>query len=85
MKTEWRTIESAPKDGTRILIARRGDKVGMDEIEITEWFVIEQSHFEHIEGNLYRKVQDDPYMAWNDNGHRATHWMPLPKPPEETS
>lgn len=76
---DWRPIETAPKDGTRILIARAGD--GIDEVEITEWYVSERSHFEPVEGDLYRRVQDEPYAFWNGNGHRATHWMPLPAPP----
>lgn len=78
---KWQPIETAPKDGTRILIARAGEDVGPDAIEITEWFVIESHHWEHVEGDLYRKVADKPYESWNNNGHRATHWQPLPEPP----
>lgn len=78
----WQLIETAPKDGTRILIAREGDTINAnDEIEITEWCSMKQSHYVHVEGDLYRKVDDPPYEFWNGNGHRATHWMPLPDPP----
>lgn len=75
----WRPIEEAPRDGTPILVARAGE----DEIEITEWCSMPVWHFEHVEGDLYRKVQDEPREFWNGNGHRATHFMPLPAPPEE--
>lgn len=78
---DWQPIETAPKDGTRILVARLGKAIGVHEIEITEWFVMEQSRMEHVEGDLYRKVLLEPYEGWNGNGHRATHWMPLPEPP----
>lgn len=82
MSADWQPIETAPKDGTRILICNA--RCPEDEIEITEWFVIPREHYEHVEGDLYRKVSDDPYEAWNGNGHRATHWMPLPAPPTDT-
>ena len=82
MTPEWQPISTAPKDGTHILVARAGDDVGMNAIEICDWFVIENSHYEHVEGDLYRKITDKPYAAWNGNGHRATHWMPLPEPPQ---
>lgn len=80
----WQPIETAPKDGTHILIAKADDPngVGMDQIEITEWCVLENFHWEHVEGDLYRKVPDEPNEFWNGNGHRATHWMPLPEPPK---
>lgn len=84
MPSEWRDIETAPRDGTRILIARAGENVGCDEIEITEWYVVEVYHYEHVEGDLYRKVKGKASEGWNGNGHRATHWMPLPEPPEAT-
>lgn len=79
----WRPIATAPKDGTRILMSRAGENIGIYEIEINEWCSMERSYFEHVEGDLYRKVQDKPHEFWNGNGHRATHWMPLPTPPRE--
>lgn len=75
----WRPIETAPRDGTRILIARAGE--GVDEIEITGWYIVPQYSMEHVGGDLYRKVPETSYEGWNGNGHRATHWMPLPDPP----
>jgi len=77
----WQPISSAPKDGTSILIARVGEDVGCDQFEITQWCVMERFHWELVEGEVYRKVQDAPHEFWNGNGHRATHWMPLPPPP----
>lgn len=81
----WQPISTAPKDGTRILIVRvEDDGKVYDEMEITEWCSMEQSHFEETEGGLFRKVIDEPLEFWNGNGHRATHWMPLPDPPKKT-
>lgn len=79
----WRSIETAPKDGTKILIARAGEDISADPIEITEWFKTDHVHFEPVPGevNLYYRRVTTYYEGWNGNGHRATHWRPLPAPP----
>lgn len=76
---QWQPIESAPKDGTHILVVRAGE----NEIEITEWCTQEHFRWEHVKDDLWRKIPEKPYEFWNGNGHRATHWMPLPAPPGE--
>jgi len=76
----WQPIETAPKDGTPILIL---DMNG-ESIEITEWCTHKWTDYEHVEGELYRKVETES-TYWNGNGHRATHWMPLPPPPAVSS
>lgn len=79
--SEWQPISTAPRDGTYILVARVGEDIGVAPIEIVEWCSMERFHWENVEGDLYRKVFDAPEELWNGNGHRATHWMPLPPPP----
>lgn len=79
--SEWQPIETAPKDGTYILVARAGENIGVAPVEVVEWCSMVNSHWERVEGDLYRRVPDDPDEFWNGNGHRATHWMPLPEPP----
>lgn len=80
--SDWQPIETAPKDGTYIIVARRGEDIGSAPMEITQFFEIKNYHYEQVEGDIYRKVEDEPYRSWNGNGHRATHWMPLPDPPK---
>lgn len=81
---KWRPIAEAPKDGTSILVTRLGADIGPDPMEITKWCIMEECpRFEHVEGDLYRKIAVEPSMFWDGNGHRATHWMPLPPPPED--
>lgn len=84
MSDEWQPIETAPKDGTRILVARVGENIGADAMEINHWFVNETWRYEPVAGSadLYRRVKGDVYQGWSGNGHRATHWQPLPEPPE---
>lgn len=67
----WRTIESAPKDGARILayaMTRSGEKIA-----IMRW---------HQPGNP--KARGFWYALGTGGTREPTHWMPLPKPPEST-
>lgn len=65
---EWQDINTAPKDGTRILISSgRG-------ISAVEWLDNE------IE---YWHVDDNKHGPFALRGSAPTHWMPLPKPPVE--
>lgn len=70
---EWQTIETAPKDGTEVLISsKNGIKVARYEPwawsdktrDAFQWFIALQ------EGNGGGTYAVDP-----------THWMPLPLPP----
>lgn len=77
----WQPIETAPKDGTRILTL---DLDG-ETVEINYWWERPVWHFEEAGDGLYRKVFDPPYAAWSMNGHRATHWMHIPAAPHPAS
>jgi hypothetical protein len=72
-ENEWQPIDTAPKDGTRILLV--GHRVR--EIDIGHW------------GNGYYLGRKQGYrQTWVTNpGNmvRPTHWMPLPPPPEQQS
>lgn len=80
MMSEWQPIETAPKDGTHILL----------------WFNVPASMFEtNVAIGFWSDLADDwpevepwfmlecdsaPLTAF---GARATHWMPLPEPPHD--
>lgn len=79
---QWQPIETAPKDGTPVLLAvRNGDRRLVGEAwfnPFTEtsdgpdgawWWANESSGEYHA---------DAIYMRWT-----ITHWMPLPAPPAE--
>lgn len=63
--TEWQPIETAPKDGTRILAVcmKTAERTirRMGHMAVTEW--------------------DDTWGEFNHISWPATHWMPLPAPP----
>ena len=71
--SEWQLIETAPKDGTDILVARR-DPDG------SEWFVVAQWWVRQF-AFMYADVRQSraPILLCFE----PTHWMPLPKPPEK--
>lgn len=80
--SEWQPIESAPKDGTRILAY---DPEGLDSpvYAVVRWYTYEGEVFEEAGDGLYRKVIYE--TSWWDGASytpfHATHWMPLPSPP----
>ena len=67
---EWRDIETAPKDGTVVLLAgcRKPVAAAWLEDEIDYW---------HVDDNKL-----GPFAL---RGPAPTHWMPLPKPPAARS
>lgn len=69
--TEWRTIDSAPRDGTFIALGYL-DKNGTMGVRGAEW------------GMRPKWAVDGAWVDPLAKGlvdHRATHWMPLPAPP----
>ena len=65
---EWKPIETAPKDGTRILLATN------DYVFEGYW----HQYSPHCDG--WWKVSDIENLG---NTIYPTHWMPLPEPPTE--
>jgi hypothetical protein len=79
---QWRPIESAPRDGTPVLVAvHDGDRR-----------LVGEAYF-----NMFEERADDPTGSWwwanetpgeytDEAIHMRwtiTHWMPLPSPPEQ--
>jgi hypothetical protein len=65
--SEWQPIETAPKDGTRILAC----VAGREGVEIV-------AHATHKHrGPPWREHYSLGRVCW----HQPSHWMPLPTPP----
>lgn len=75
----WQTIETAPKDGTHILVAdfTKGStgfghcgesRVHQYFMDVAHWFD------DGFYASSYGGGQSEPFL-------RLTHWMPLPNPP----
>lgn len=82
---DWKPIESAPKDGSYVIVTgpRYSDEhlppfsLAKWEEEFIEEWVYENSHT--------KKLFKVDHSHWNyECGIFPTHWMPLPKPPEPT-
>ena len=78
--SKWQKIETAPKDGTTVLLypwpgQAHGVMVGVWEAvdEYSEW---------HGKSFTFAGFVDD-YYSQEPIDWEPTHWMPLPEPPEE--
>ena len=76
--TEWQPIETAPKDGTPMLLFYPilGVCFGCwDHIGTADWWIADS-------------VGEDPSgwrCPYQEDDMEPTHWMPLPAPPKETA
>lgn len=78
---EWQPIETAPRDGTWFIICRNSE--GFESYEIGRYEPMLWDKYIPVDSNLFRKEKEQIF-DWSgfNNMHRATHWMPLPEPPE---
>lgn len=70
--SKWQPIETAPRDGTIVLLANSASWVG------TGYY-----HFEDNRGWFMAGTHWTDYCDGSITG--TTHWMPLPKPPGEAT
>jgi hypothetical protein len=80
---EWKTIESAPKDGTWFLICKAGE--GVESYEVGCFEEMQWPEYVEVGDGLYRKEMRARGYPWKgfSNFHRATHWTELPAPPSQ--
>lgn len=77
----WQPIETAPKDGTPILLSN-----GVD-VSFGNWIKEDFSirEIRDIEGRYVDQIENQQEAQWMDwdGGMQPdpTHWMPLPPPP----
>lgn len=66
---KWQPIETAPKDGTLILIYEKGGR-----IQVAKWLLDGPGYCWCVQ--LTQVLSGDTYPTTD-----VTHWMPLPEPP----
>lgn len=88
---QWRDIESAPRDGTRILLRYyKGNTPDPIRTRACYDYYITEGYFEIYEyngaenwmdyaGRLIQKVNG------KSKNNEVTHWMPIPNPPQTPS
>lgn len=77
--SEWRTIESAPRDGTPVMVYP-DRRVGGHGFTVAKYG---SGHFGGMPGevrHLTGWISEGFFM-----GPQPTHWMPLPEPPSKDS
>jgi len=78
--SEWQPIETAPRDGTEILLCRAYDAAGKTIkplgifAQVAAWWADESDEGEWV---VYCSMVREPTLHFE-----PTHWMPLPDPPQ---
>jgi hypothetical protein len=76
----WQTIDTAPKDGSPILVY-----TPTDGVVVSWWFIGAYVGRDGIVDGWYSGTHDDSPRAYHDYpmlpSEIPTHWMPLPEPP----
>jgi hypothetical protein len=72
----WQPIETAPKDGTRILTLNIPNEVkkAPAKVKVSYFTAVQPGHFMHPGAWMFEGAEPLSY--------EATLWMPLPPPPE---
>jgi hypothetical protein len=79
----WQPIETAPKDGTRVLVY--GVPLSYDGSDYGEPAGISVAEYVSHNNAGTEKAWYLPDYYCYDTSYEATHWMPLPSPPEEAA
>ena len=81
---DWQPIETAPRDGSWFVTANFN--VDYPEFETGCYSPFSFREYVEREDGLFQAV-DKTVMEWANfnNFNRATHWMPLPAPPEQAA
>lgn len=85
--TDWQPIETAPKDGTEVLLWRRDSGVFLGRWIAPEEFMNEVEMNQALLDGEEDRAESDWFYADFLYGGRVTdgtptHWMPLPEPPK---
>lgn len=77
---EWQLIETAPRDGTRVLIVNEDGDIDVAGY-VEEWHERLEFVRKTRDGDVFKTVRDDVGYWDTDIAYCPTHWMPLPPLP----
>jgi len=77
---EWQPIETAPKDGSEILLCCVDEECGLGAIFLCQWQAEDDAPNWWI--HIARDLWDDAEDLWLSTEWSPTHWVPLPSPPQ---
>jgi len=75
---DWQPMETAPRDGTRILVALKASEQGPAEVDVARWAKPTRSS-EH--SWIASDSTPDSPVAYSDGD--LAYWMPLPAPSQK--
>jgi hypothetical protein len=70
---QWRPMESAPQDGTRIIVVVRASEQGASDVDVVRW-AKPKSYGEYC----WVATDSDLNFAVIYDNWELAHWMPLP-------
>lgn len=73
--SEWQPMETAPLDGTKVLLW-----IATGEHEVAEYVRTAYEHFVKVEGTEFYRSEKAEHTYWNTSTTPLA-WMPLPDPP----
>ena len=73
--TEWRDIESAPRDGTWFIVYVPDSSMSWQPFDLSCWIEVKEKWAANHPGYFCMTDVSDELEG-------ATHWMPLPDPPK---
>lgn len=77
--SEWRTIDSAPRDGSEILLyIPRNSQYRPEMVVVGRWNDRDIKPY-------FTNDCERLYGVRNTRKHQPTHWMPLPEPPTDAT
>lgn len=82
---EWQSIETAPKDGTEIILAIPTGAKQFNQQRYwvhLGWYAPDESRFKWQFYDGVDDELDDRAMINGIQEDAPTHWMPLPEPPQ---
>lgn len=72
---DWREMASAPRDGSRILVAVHASEQGPAEVDVVAWTVPE-----HAAEEAWVATDSQPGLSVAYSEGELAGWMPLPDP-----
>jgi hypothetical protein len=89
---KWQPIETAPRDGTRIILGLPdldGDGGGisvagywLEELEDGVDYMGHDGGFTDVDYQVFQPGRSFGAESYRYAGRQPTHWMPLPEPPK---
>ena len=80
MFNDWRPIDTAPRNGSKVLIVNEEGEMDVASY-VAQWYESEEFVRKASDGDVYRTIREESGYWLTETVYLPTHWMPLPAPP----